>query len=302
MAFLNHVLDGDKELIDYVQRFVGYSLTGLAREQCWAILYGLGSNGKSLFLSVLRALLGEQEYARHTPSETLLATKNSERVRNDLARLQGARLVTATETESGQRLAEALVKQMTGEDPVTARFLYREYFEFVPTFKLWLAVNFTPRIRSDDPASWRRVRLIPFTVTIPDARQDKQLQGKLLTELPGIMNWALEGCLKWQRRKDGLRPPTRVTEATAQYRREMDTVGRFIEEECVTGPHEWASAADLYEKYGGWCNETGEATESQKEFGTQLRRRGFVNGKQRGIRGWQGLGLRKPDPALRVVA
>jgi putative DNA primase/helicase len=166
---------------------------------------------------------------------------------------------------------------------------------------LWLGVNFKPRIRSDDLASWRRVRLIPFTVTIPDDQQDKQLHGKLLAELPGILNWAIEGCLKWQPTEGGLMPPTCVAEATAQYRSEMDTVGRFIEEECVTGPREWMSAADLYAEYQVWCTENGEFVESQKRLGTELGRRGFQQHKSAGVRGWRGLSLRQPDHGLRLV-
>jgi putative DNA primase/helicase len=189
-ALLHRILAEDAELIWFFQKAVGYSLTGSIEEQCYFILYGGGSNGKSTAVNTISALLGV--YARHTPTGTLLV-KNSDAVRNDVARLQGARFVSAVEAEGGRKLAEALVKQLTGGDKVTARYLNHEHFEFEPAFKVWLAVNHKSIIRGTDHGTWRHIRLIPFKVTIPNGEQDKSLMGKLQAELRGILRWAVEG-------------------------------------------------------------------------------------------------------------
>jgi putative DNA primase/helicase len=286
-AFLHHIFGGDADLIRFVQKAVGYSLTGSTQEQCLFILYGTGANGKSTFFNAVSALLGG--YACHTPTETLLVNR-SDGVRNDLARLQGARFVTAVEAEGGRRLAEAQVKQLTGGDKITARYLYQEHFEFYPTFKLWLAVNHKPTIQGTDHAIWRRIRLIPFTVTIPEAERDKRLGGKLLAELPGILRWAVEGCLAWQR--EGLEPPRAVTGATGEYRTEMDVIAAFIRECCEAGPAQVARAGALYAAYCEWCAEVGETPVHQKRFGEELKQRGFTAGKHQGDRCWHGIGLR----------
>jgi putative DNA primase/helicase len=212
-AFLTRIFAGDGELIRFVQKALGYSLTGATQEQCFFILYGTGANGKTTLLQTVSALL--KDYARQTATETLLVQRG-DGPRNDLARLQGARFVYASEAEGGRRLAEALVKQLTGGDTLTARFLYGEHFEFQPMFKLWLAVNHKPVVQGTDHAIWRRIRLLPFIVTIPVAEQDKRLAEKLQSELPGILRWAVEGCLAWQ--QEGLEPPLVVKRATGDYR------------------------------------------------------------------------------------
>jgi putative DNA primase/helicase len=286
-VFLHRIFGGDADLIRFVQKAVGYSLTGSIREQCLFILYGTGANGKSTFLNAVSTMLGE--YASHTPTETLLINR-SDGVRNDLARLQGARFVTAVEAEGGRRLAEAQVKQLTGGDKVTARYLYQEHFEFYPTFKLWLAVNHKPIIQGSDYAIWRRIRLIPFTVTIPKPERDKRLGEKLLAELPGILRWAVEGCMGWQ--QEGLEPPLVVKGATGEYRAEMDVIAAFIREHCETGPAQVARAGALYAAYCEWCAEVGETPVHQKRFGEELKQRGFTAGKHQGDRCWHGIGLR----------
>src|SRR5262249_51948077 len=223
-AFLSRIFTGDGGLIRFVQKALGYSLTGLTQEQCLFMLYGTGANGKSTLIQVMSLLLGD--YARQTPTETLLVQRG-DGVRNDLARLQGARFVAAVEAEGGKRLAEALVKQLTGGDTITARFLYGEHFEFQPMFKLWLAVNHRPVVQRTDHAIWRRMRLLPFMVTIPAAEQDKRLPEKLQAELPGILRWTVESCLAWQ--QEGLEPPAAVKQATEDYRAEMDVIAAFIQ-------------------------------------------------------------------------
>jgi putative DNA primase/helicase len=218
-AFLQRIFNGNERLIRFVQRAVGYSLTGSTREQCLFFLHGTGANGKSTFLEVIRALLGD--YAVTAEFSTFVADRKSS-VRNDIARLHSARLVTAIEVGEGKRFAEELIKTLTGGDTVAARFLYREFFEFKPRFKVWLAANYKPEIRGTDYAIWRRIRLIPFTVTIPPEEQIPDLAEQLKEELSGILNWALEGLRDWL--ANGLQPPPEVTEATEAYRAEMDIV------------------------------------------------------------------------------
>ncbi|HLI51013.1 MAG TPA: phage/plasmid primase, P4 family, partial [Thermomicrobiaceae bacterium] len=205
LAFLRQIMAGDEEMTGFLQRAIGYSLTGSIREQVAFIAWGAGSNGKSTLFDLLLDLLGD--YAMQTPTDTLMA-KRQDAIPNDVARLRGARFVAAVETEDGRRLSEPLVKQLTGGDRVTARFMRAEWFEFSPTFKLWLATNHKPVIRGTDHAIWRRIRLIPFTVTIAEADQDKELPAKLRAEMPGILRWAIDGCLSWQR--DGLGVPEAV--------------------------------------------------------------------------------------------
>jgi len=284
-SFLERVLQ-DEELIAFIQRAVGYALTGDTSEQVLFLLYGTGANGKSTFLETIRAMLGD--YAQHTSFETFLA-RRGEGVRNDIARLVSARLVTAQEVESGRRLAESLVKLLTGGDTVTARFLYSEYFEFKPEFKLFLAANHKPIIRGTDLAIWRRIRLIPFTVTIPPEEQDHRLGEKLKKELPGILAWAVRGCLEWQERGLGL--PPQVKAATEAYREEMDILAAFLNERCVISPEAVTPAKDLYAAYTQWCFEYGERPETQRSFGMRLSERGFERTKHKGRCHWRGITL-----------
>lgn len=266
LAFLNQVTDGDKALVLYLQRVIGYCLTGKTNEQCLFFFFGSGANGKTTFLNVLKELLGA-ELARQTPSETLMAKKNSSAT-NDIARLQGVRVVIANEVEDGSLLAESLVKQMTGGEALTARFNYKEFFEFMPKFKLFIAGNHKPTIRGRDDGIWRRLRLIPFTVTIPPAERDKQLQNKLRSELSGILNWAIKGCLLWQ--KSGLQPPQAVTAAVEAYREEMDLICAWIAANCAQGPDlEWKSR-QAYSNYSGWATGGGYKPMSESVFSREL--------------------------------
>ncbi len=284
-SFLDRIMDGDIHLIEFLQRAIGYSLSGSTREQCLFIAHGTGANGKSVFMRAMREMLGD--YGRDCPAETLLAQRDSG-INNDIARLAGARLVGAIETEDGKRFAESLVKAITGGDTITARFLHREFFEFVPQFKLWLATNHKPTIRGNDHAIWRRIRLIPFAVTIPDAEQDRDLGEKLAAEYPGILNWAIEGCLAWQ--QEGLRAPEPVMAATADYRADMDRLGQWIGERCVITPTAKVQAQSAYQDYRRWAEERGEHALTLTTFGNQLTERGIE--KARGRTVWYlGIGL-----------
>ncbi len=291
-TFLNRIFAGNADTIGYVQRGIGYSLTGDVREQCIFVGHGGGANGKTTFGRTLTDLCGD--HAAWTPTETLLAQRQ-DKIPNDVARLKGVRLVAAAEAEGGRRLAEALVKRFTGGDKLVARFLHREFFEFDATFKIWFLVNHKPEIRGTDHALWRRIRLIPFTVTIPAAEQDKTLPDKLQAEASGILRWCVEGCLAWQR--DGLGWAPEVKAASEAYRQEMDVLGQFLTECCTEGASLSVTARDLYAAYKEWTKDANEHAESQKWFGMRLTERGFRREKPtRGQRvwTWHGLALRSP--------
>ncbi len=273
-SFLNQIMAGNKDLMAFLQRACGYTLTGQTSEQCLFLMYGTGANGKSVFLQTTLSLLGD--YAMQTNAETLMVNKykTGGSASPDIARLRGARLVATSEVEDGQRLGEALVKQMTGGDVLVARFLYGDPFEFTPTFKMWLAANHKPIIRGDDYAIWRRIHLIPFKVTIPENKRDGELAEKMRDELPGILNWMIEGCMMWQ--QDGLMPPEEVKAATAEYKTEMDFVQQWINDCCVLGPKKNAGATVLYGNYKEWAEENIGWCHKQTMFGRKLTEKGFT--------------------------
>ncbi len=301
LAFLHEIMLGDVEVIRYLQRVVGYALTADTREQVFFLLYGTGANGKTTLLEVLRHLFGD--YARQSNFSTFLARRDDS-VRGDLARLAGARLVTAVEAEEGQRFAESLVKQLVGGDVITARRLYQNEIEFRPAFKLFLAANHKPTVWGTDHAFWRRVRLIPFTVTIPPERQDRALLDKLRAELPGILNWALEGCGDWL--ANGLGEPAAVVAATRSYQAEQDLVGEFIDDRCNIVLNGRAHTArverkHLYTTYESWCRESGTPAISAKKFCERIRERRVQEVKARGCWFWIGLELRDaPAPTTAI--
>jgi putative DNA primase/helicase len=286
-AFLERVLPGE-DLRAFVRRAVGYSATGDTSEQCMFINHGGGANGKSTFQEAIASALGD--YAMRAPTEMLLA-KRSDGVPNDVARLKGARFVSASETEEGRRLAESRIKDLTGQDTITARFMKAEWFDFAPTHKLWLSTNHKPEIRGTDAAIWRRIRLVPWAVTIPPAEQDKKLPIALRHELAGILAWVVRGCLQW--RREGLQAPDEVRKATGEYRAEMDVLAGFLVECCELDTGHWEYAKDLYECYKRWCDENGERPEPQRKFGGRLGERGFQRdrGGSRGAGIWRGVRL-----------
>ncbi len=276
-AFLNRIFAHNENLIRYLQRAIGYSLTGDTSEQCLFLCHGAGANGKSVLLDVILQLLGE--FGMDAPMSTF-TVKQQQTASNDLAMLRAARYVTASETNEGVRLDEALVKKATGQDKLTARKLYQEFFSYQPQFKLWLAMNHKPSIRGVDNGIWRRIRLIPFSVIIPESEQDKNLKRKLLLELPGILAWAVRGCLEWQRA--GMQTPDEVIEATKDYRSEQDVLGAFLEECCILGEHYQVPSRQLYHSYRSWAEEAGEYVMSQTLFGRRLGDRGFETSRVHG--------------------
>lgn len=268
-SFLHEIFDGDADLIRYIQKAVGYSLTGSTAEQCAFFCYGTGRNGKSTFLDILSDMMGE--YAVNIQPETIMVRYSAGGGANsDVARLKGARFVTSVEPNEGMRLNEGLLKQLTGGDKVTARYQYGSEFEFTPEFKLWMGTNHKPIIRGTDTGIWRRVHLIPFTVTIPEDKVDKHLLYQLRQELPGILCWAVEGCLMWQR--EGLEKPKVVQEAIREYRGEMDVVAAFLEA-CCSLDSGREKTTDLYHAYTVWADENNEYKLSSRKFGQEMAKR-----------------------------
>jgi putative DNA primase/helicase len=285
-ACLDRILGGNPNLIAFMRRLVGYTLTGSTAEQALFVLYGTGANGKTTFLEAIRGLLGE--LAMHTPTETLIQQK-SRTAYNDLARLRGARFVTAVETGFGAKLAESLIKQLTGGDLLTARFLFGEFFEFRPAFKLFLATNHRPRIEGVDHGIWRRLILIPFAETIDAEERIPDLAQKLEAELSGILNWALQGCREWQ--ECGLQVPPEVLAATAEYRQDSDPFEKFWQEKCLIKPGSQATSKVLFSAYQQWCAENDEEPKSQKWLAMRLKERGIPHGKTSEGAFWKDLAL-----------
>ena len=264
--FLVDIFDGDTDLIDFVQKAVGYSMTGSTREDCAFFCYGTGRNGKSTFLETISDALGD--YATNIQPETIMVKPGNNGPTSDLARLKGARFVTCPEPNDGVRLNEGLLKQLTGGDRLTASRKFENEFEFMPEFKLWMATNHKPVIRGTDVGIWSRIRLIPFTVRIPDEKIDRNLKHKLRQELPGILKWAVDGCLLWQR--EGLKMPQAVASATAEYKSEMDVISAFLDACCVLDPRGREKAKDVFSAYAKWAKENNEYEMTSTKFGREL--------------------------------
>lgn len=300
-TFLNSIFKDSEgntnfELINFLQKAVGYTLTGDISEQVMFFLYGTGRNGKSTFINTIQTLLGD--YGRQTNSDTFIKKKNENPINNDIARLDGARFVSAVESEEGQQLSESLVKQITGGEKMSARFLRQEFFEFTPEFKVFFTTNHKPIIKNNDEGIWRRIRLVPFTVTIPKEQIDKHLPEKIAAEMSGILRWAVEGCLKWQ--SEGLGEPAAVVEATETYRQDMDILGPYFEENCIIHVNANTEAKKLYEDYKRWCYENDEMELKNRQFYRQLETRGYK--KFRGVANkvfFDGIGLKSEKSYLK---
>jgi putative DNA primase/helicase len=285
LAFLGQVLP-DADVRDFVQRWAGYCLTGDVSEQKIVFAFGVGANGKTTLQNALARVMGD--YARQAAPD-LLMRRHQEPHPTGLADLHGARLVLATETTQGRHLDEALVKRLTGGDRMKARRMHGDFFEFAPSHKLVVSTNHRPAVEGTDHGIWRRIRLVPFEVVIPDDAQDRHLDEKLAAEAPGILRWAIDGCLAWQR--DGLTEPNAVVAATADYRADMDTLGEFISDVCLLAPGISARAAALYSAYGTWAEAMGERPLSQRKFGLSLRERGLAKRTSNGV-WWDGIGVK----------
>jgi P4 family phage/plasmid primase-like protien len=285
--FLDEIMKGRRGLIEYLQRIIGYCLTGSVRERALLIFWGHGANGKSTLLELIADLLGE--YAAKTPISTLMV-KQGDAIPNDVARLRGKRFVYASEGEEGKRLAEAKIKELTGNERMVARFMHAEFFEFEPQFKIVVGTNHKPEINGTDDAIWDRVKLIPFEARFEGQAADPHLGDKLRAELPGIFAWAVRGCLEW--RRSGLKAPGEVTRAVEGYRIEMDSVAQFLAECCVVDRGAQVPMGVLYMAYEAWCRDTGARAIGPKHFARRLGERGAERAKGTGgVRLWLGIGL-----------
>ncbi len=276
--FILQVSNGDVDLATYKQLCWGYSLTGETSEQCFFFLYGWGCNGKSTETGAMQELMGS--YAKTISSNVLMVKHNygNQGPTPEIARLVGARLVTANETEDGARLAEAQIKAMTGQDMLTARVLQGNPFDFKPKFKLFISGNHKPVIRGEDDGIWRRIKVIPFDMQVKDTDVDKQLFQKLMAEKSGILNWAIQGCLLWQENGKLLEPQIVKTEV-ASYRSDQDIMGAWLEEKCVLTPEKQCSTRELFINYSDWVRASGSNPVTETRFSTRLIERGFT--KQR---------------------
>jgi P4 family phage/plasmid primase-like protien len=294
--FLERILPSEP-LRRFVRRVIGYAASGVVSEEVLVILHGTGDNGKTTLMNVILEALGD--YAIQAAPDLLVAKRGAHPT--ELTDLFGARFVACSETDERRRLAEALVKQLTGRERIRARGMRQDFWEFDPTHTICLATNHKPEVRGTDHAIWRRLKLVPFEVKIPEEEKDKKLPEKLRAELPGILAGIVRGCLDYQR--EGLGEPDEVRRATVAYRNEMDVLAAFIEDRCVVGEGLSAPATPLYKQYQMWCDDAGEERVSQTRFGMRLKERGFENkkitrGPHKDRMGWFGIGLKTdhPDP------
>jgi putative DNA primase/helicase len=282
---------GDAKLVGALRRAIGYSLTGDVSEQSLFFMYGPGANMKSTIARVLQSVLGA--YAVQAPADLLFRKAHGDGHPCDLASLYGARVALCTETEADARLAEVRVKALTGGDVVSCRRMHENYWQYTPTHKLWISGNHRPRITGTDEAIWRRVHLLPFTVTIPESERDPHLLEKLLEERAGILAWAVRGCLEWQ--DAGLAMPACVRDATKAYRTSEDTVARFVDDECDRDDGARSTSRVLYDAFSLWAKRGGEPPMTSVAFGRALSSAGFGEWRGKKGRGFAGLRLRALD-------
>lgn len=280
-AFLETILvnergETDHELIRYVQKLIGYSMTGDITDQSMYFLYGGGKNGKSTFINTVKDILGD--YARQTNKETFISKETNGSANSDVARLAGSRFVSAVESNEGEKLDESIVKQITGGESIIARFLHKDYFEFDPQFKVFFTTNHKPIVKGTDEGIWRRIKLIPFLAFIPEEKRDAKLPVKLKEEASGILNWMVEGCLMWQR--EGLKPPSTIEASGKEYREEMDLLLPFIIESCNINPLSKVELKDLHAEYRHYCADNGDFELKKRTFTRELENKGYK--KERG--------------------
>jgi len=286
IAFLDRIFDANTDLIAFTQRLLGYCLTGDVSEQVLPILWGTGANGKSTMLGAVMETLGE-DYAIKAAPELVMMKRDAHPT--ERADLFGKRVVACIETEGGRRLAETMVKELTGSDIIRARRMREDHWQFNPTHKILLATNHKPEIRGTDHAIWRRIRLLPFEVTIPDDQRDRRMPERLRREMPGILAWCVRGCLDWQ--EHGLGTPDEVRQATSDYRDQQDVLGAFISDRCITHPDAKSKASELYKAYMAWCVDANEKPTTLQLFGEAMTAKGY-RVEKRGIKWRLGIGLR----------
>jgi putative DNA primase/helicase len=290
-AFLAKIMNDDEALVAYLQRVFGYCLTGDVSEQAIFFNYGVGQNGKTVLMSTVAGMLGD--YCLATPIETFTESRN-DRHPTELARMLGARLVTATETEAGRYWAESRLKELTGGERIPARFMHKDFFEYLPQFKPFISGNHKPRLRSVGVAMRRRVNMIPFAVTIPDSERDPGLADKLKDEWPGVLEWAIEGCLEWRER--GLAPPEAVTKATDAYFAGEDGYADWIADRCEVIPGSVSRSSDLFASWRDWAEKAGQRAGDTKRFREEMERLGFPPKHTRDGNYYLGLRIRQDHP------
>ncbi|MGC9271753.1 phage/plasmid primase, P4 family [Acidiphilium sp.] len=288
LRFLDQITAGDADLQSFLQRAIGYGLTGQTSEHALFFFYGTGGNGKGAFLNTISAILAD--YASIAGMETFTAS-TSDRHPTDLAMLRGARLAVSQETEQGKAWAESRIKAMMGGDPITARFMRQDFFTYSPQFKLIIAGNHKPSLKNVDEAIRRRFHLVPFTVTIPAGERDKDLPEKLKAEHPGILQWAIEGCLEWQR--IGLAPPEAVTDATAEYLADEDALMTWAGDRCTLDRNLWGQSSHLFKSWVSWCDDANEPRGTQKQWRASMIAHGFNPHKAAKGEGFMGLALQE---------
>ena len=292
LRFLSEV-QPDPDVRSWLQRFCGYCLTGSTAEQIFLVSHGNGANGKSVFWEVIRKMLNE--YATTVQFDTFTEKNNNDSIRNDLARLDKVRLVIANEGQNGARLDEGIVKQITGGDEITARFLHREFFTFRPRFKVSLITNHKPVISGNDNGIWRRVVLLPWQVTIPAEQRDRNLEAKLTAELPGVLNWALEGLQRYK--EVGLDLPAALVRANAEYRQDSDVIGLWLADCAALNSNSKTPLRQVYNSYKQWATDNGHKPMSSKSLGDRLKERGIRECRigSAGTRGWEGVSINFAD-------
>ena len=299
-SFLDQVFDSDTETIESVQRLLGYTLTGLVTEEVLVICFGYGSNGKSVFNNVVQRIMGG--YSRTAPPSLLAARRaDDSSPRNDLAALAGARYVSVNELQAGDRLDEQVVKQLAGREAIAARFLHKEFFEYMPTFTAWLRTNHKPIITGEDDGIWRRLVLVPFQRKFEAHEQDPQLEAKLMEERDGILMWMLEGTRMYL--EDGLKLSPRIKSEAARYRKDSDLIGEFLADKTEADPSAKLNQGTLYEWFQEWCKANGLRQHSKKTFTQRLAERGFGEGRSNGERYYLGLKRathKSPPPQVAV--
>ena len=290
-TFLAETFGGDADLIRFVQQFLGYCLTGITSEHALLFGYGGGGNGKSVLLNTISGILGD--YATTAAMDTFTASRGDKHP-TDLAMLRGARFVNASETEEGKAWAESRIKQLTGGDTVSARFMRQDFFQFRPTFKLFIVGNHRPELRNVDEAARRRINIVPFN--FKPLLPDPELEQKLKPEWPAILRWMIDGCLDWQ--AGGLTRPPSVTAATETYFDDQDLIGQWLEDECdveLGNPHKWESSSQLFKHWKAFADRAGLHGETNKKFAEAMRVRGFEYHRTKDARLFRGVQLRLPD-------
>jgi putative DNA primase/helicase len=293
--FLYQIMGDNQNLVDFLWLSLGYALTGVCREECFWFLWGSGNNGKGTLMHCISEIFGS--YSINISTETILAKENpGNQIRSDVARLNGPRLVTAAEIDKGRRLSESLIKGMSGQDKVTARFLYGKDFDFIPKFKLFIETNNKPIIRDLTNATWRRLKLVEFPMDFRSA-PDRELPEKLRAEAQGILGWMVKGCLNWQQYGD-LAEPQEIRDAVQDYRDQMDPLKDFLDDRCLLNPELTATAGELYRAYNAWADDNLQKKErlTKRGFGLVLAEKGFRKGRGTGgVRLWRSLGLKTPE-------